>query len=48
MRPIDADALWEAITEYAKSKGDCPLHIEEICQFICEAPTIISTPISTD
>ena len=47
MRAIDAAALWEAITEYAKSKGDCPLHIAEIYRFICEAPTV-STPISNE
>ncbi len=47
MRLIDADALWKAITEFAKSKGDCPLHIAEIYQFIYEAPTI-NTPIVND
>ena len=47
MRPIDADALWKTITEYAKSKGDCPLHIAEIYRCINETLTI-STPIIND
>ena len=47
MRPIDADALIEAIVEYAKNKGDCPLNIAEIYWLIYEAPTI-GTPISNE
>lgn len=47
MRPIDADVLWEVITEYAKSKGDCPLHIAEIYRCIIEVPTV-STLISNE